>query len=132
MGKLYEVVIAGAGLVGLFLACELGMAGISVVALERDESPKSPWKEAPLGTRGRYMPSVDAFYRRALMDAIFAPDQARPLDLQKTPDFQFAGPFAGMMLDANKLDRALAVPFAGTGAAARTDDNRRVTRGHAG
>lgn len=35
----YDVAIAGAGPVGLFLACELGLAGVSVVVLEKLEDP---------------------------------------------------------------------------------------------
>ncbi|XXR75446.1 FAD-dependent monooxygenase [Sorangium sp. So ce394] len=38
----YDVIIAGAGPVGLFLACELGLAGASVLVLERDTTAASP------------------------------------------------------------------------------------------
>ena len=34
-GHHFDVIIAGAGPVGLFLACELGLAGVSVLVLER-------------------------------------------------------------------------------------------------
>ena len=34
---IYDVVIAGAGPVGLFLACELRLAGLSVLVLEQAE-----------------------------------------------------------------------------------------------
>ena len=44
-----DVIIAGAGPVGLFLACELGHAGCSVVVLERSESADSFLKEPPFG-----------------------------------------------------------------------------------
>jgi 2-polyprenyl-6-methoxyphenol hydroxylase-like FAD-dependent oxidoreductase len=40
----YDVVIAGGGPVGLFLACELGLAGTSVLVLERMKDPHSPLK----------------------------------------------------------------------------------------
>lgn len=43
----YDVIIAGAGPIGLFLACELGLANISVLVLERDEKAESPWKANP-------------------------------------------------------------------------------------
>ena len=36
--EIYDVVIAGAGPVGLFLACELRLAGLSVLVLEQDEN----------------------------------------------------------------------------------------------
>ncbi|MCZ0974672.1 FAD-dependent oxidoreductase [Streptomyces albulus] len=49
---MHDVVIVGAGPVGLFLACELGLAGCSVVVLEREAAPGSPWRAEPLGVRG--------------------------------------------------------------------------------
>ncbi|MEG0186548.1 MAG: FAD-dependent monooxygenase, partial [Stenotrophomonas sp.] len=48
---LYDVVIAGAGPVGLFLACELSQAGCSVLVLEQAASPESPLKRLPFGLR---------------------------------------------------------------------------------
>lgn len=39
---LYDVVIAGAGPVGLLLACELRLANLSVLVLEQAEDPHSP------------------------------------------------------------------------------------------
>jgi len=58
---MHDVVIVGAGPVGLFLACELGLAGRSVLVLEREPAPGSPWKATPLGLRGLYTTSVEAF-----------------------------------------------------------------------
>ncbi len=63
----YDVVIAGGGPVGLFLACELGLAGTSVLVLERMEDPHSPLKESWMGMRGLTLPSVAAFYRRGML-----------------------------------------------------------------
>ena len=63
----YDVVIAGGGPVGLFLACELGLAGTSVLVLERMDDPHSPLKESWMGMRGLNFPSVDAFYRRGML-----------------------------------------------------------------
>ena len=103
MSELYDVVIAGAGPIGLFLACELGLAGTSVLVLESDPKPESPWKVAPLGRRGLNTLSVEALYRRGLLSNFFDPRE-RPSSLQKTPGFQFGGHFAGILLDANKLD----------------------------
>jgi hypothetical protein len=48
----YDVIIAGAGPVGLFLACELRLAKLSVLALEQLEDPRSPLKRLPFGMRG--------------------------------------------------------------------------------
>jgi 2-polyprenyl-6-methoxyphenol hydroxylase-like FAD-dependent oxidoreductase len=38
---IYDVAIAGGGPVGLFLACELQLAGASVLVLERMEDPRT-------------------------------------------------------------------------------------------
>ena len=103
MSKLYDVIIAGAGPVGLFLACELGLARVSVLVLEHDLKRESPWKVNPLGRRGLNTLSVEAFYRRGLLSKLFDPEQ-RQSSHQKTPGFQFGGHFAGIMLNANKLD----------------------------
>jgi 2-polyprenyl-6-methoxyphenol hydroxylase-like FAD-dependent oxidoreductase len=46
---LYDVVIAGAGPVGLFLSCELAQAGCSVLLLEQAASPETPLKRLPFG-----------------------------------------------------------------------------------
>jgi 2-polyprenyl-6-methoxyphenol hydroxylase-like FAD-dependent oxidoreductase len=111
----YDVVIAGGGPVGLFLACELALAGTSVVVLEQMEDPHSPLKEGWMGMRGLNFPSVDAFYRRGMLKDVqrsslawMAP--AKPgFELQSqtstsAPAPRFAGHFAGIMLDANKID----------------------------
>src|SRR5580692_11819279 len=66
----YDVVIAGGGPVGLFLACELALAGTSVLVLERMEDPHSPLKESWMGMRGLNLPSVDTFYRRGMLKEV--------------------------------------------------------------
>jgi 2-polyprenyl-6-methoxyphenol hydroxylase-like FAD-dependent oxidoreductase len=71
----YDVVIAGAGPVGLFLACELRLAGASVLVLEQADDPASPLKVLPCGLRGLSAPALAALDRRGLLDAIVA---ARP------------------------------------------------------
>jgi 2-polyprenyl-6-methoxyphenol hydroxylase-like FAD-dependent oxidoreductase len=73
---IYDVVIAGAGPVGLFLACELRLAGLSVLALEQAEDPGSPLKRLPFGMRGLSAPTIEAFTRRGLLDDIAAPRRA--------------------------------------------------------
>jgi 2-polyprenyl-6-methoxyphenol hydroxylase-like FAD-dependent oxidoreductase len=73
---IYDVVIAGAGPVGLFLACELRLAGLSVLALEQAEDPRSPLKRLPFGMRGLSAPTIEAFTRRGLLDDIAAPQRA--------------------------------------------------------
>jgi len=93
---IYDVVIAGAGPVGLFLACELRLAGIPVLVLERAEDPRSPLKRLPFGMRGLSVPSVEAFYRRGLLNDI-APPSSPQLRHQ-------AGHFAGIPLDHANID----------------------------
>jgi 2-polyprenyl-6-methoxyphenol hydroxylase-like FAD-dependent oxidoreductase len=111
----YDVVIAGAGPVGLFLAFELGLAGTSVLVLERMEDPHSPLKEGWMGMRGLNFPSVDAFYRRGMLkdvreSSLAWMEPAKPgfaLNSQantSAPAPRFTGHFAGIMLDANKID----------------------------
>ncbi|QJP13832.1 FAD-dependent oxidoreductase [Starkeya sp. ORNL1] len=73
----HDVVIAGAGPVGLFLACELRLAELSVLVLERAEDPRSPLKRLPFGMRGLSAPTIEAFYRRGWLDDIAAPQRAK-------------------------------------------------------
>lgn len=100
----YDVIIAGAGPVGLLLASELRLAGASVLVLEKDLTNDSPWKVFPLGWRGLNVPSVEALYRRGLYDK-FSNSGPSPV-AKKTGLFPgySAGHFAGIMLDSNKLD----------------------------
>ncbi|MER9655052.1 FAD-dependent monooxygenase [Mesorhizobium sp. M0152] len=72
----YDVVISGAGPVGLLLACELRLAGLSVLVLEQAEDPRSPLKRLPFGMRGLSVPTVEALYRRGLLDDVTAPQRA--------------------------------------------------------
>ncbi|KAI1377824.1 monooxygenase [Hypoxylon crocopeplum] len=104
MSKSYDVIIAGAGPIGLFLACELGTAGASVLVLERNLELDAPWKVEPLGRRGINTVSIEALYRRGLLDQVVEHNVNRLGSIVKTPGFQFAGHFAGMLLNANKLD----------------------------
>jgi 2-polyprenyl-6-methoxyphenol hydroxylase-like FAD-dependent oxidoreductase len=62
-----DVIISGAGPVGLFLACELALAKCSVLILEKAEDPHSPLKQLPFGIRGLSSLSIEAFYRRGLL-----------------------------------------------------------------
>ena len=109
----YDVVIAGAGPVGLFLACELGLRGLSTLVLEREEDPHSPLKAAWMGMRGLNFPSVEAVYRRGLLPEVRrsslawmdATADTRGFKLGGGPSApRFAGHFAGIMLDAGKID----------------------------
>src|SRR5580704_14533775 len=111
----YDVIIAGAGPVGLFLACELRLAKLSVLVLEQLEDPHSPLKRLPFGMRGLWGPSIEAFYRRGLLEQIAsqpranqgAPGQpAQPRPGAMAPGSQRSGPaghFAGIQFDHGNI-----------------------------
>ncbi|GKT46023.1 monoogygenase CPUR_05431 [Colletotrichum spaethianum] len=103
MNKLYDVIIAGAGPVGLLLACELGLARMSVLVLERDAAPESPWKTQPFGFRGLQTSSIEILNRRGLIDKFFDLSE-RPHSPKARGGSKFGGHFAGIMLDMHKLD----------------------------
>jgi 2-polyprenyl-6-methoxyphenol hydroxylase-like FAD-dependent oxidoreductase len=63
----HDVIISGAGPVGLFLACELALTKCSVVILEKAENPHSRLKRLPFGIRGLSAPTIEALYRRGLL-----------------------------------------------------------------
>jgi 2-polyprenyl-6-methoxyphenol hydroxylase-like FAD-dependent oxidoreductase len=65
--SIHDVIISGAGPVGLFLACELALAKCSVLILEKAENPHSPLKQLPFGIRGLSAPTIEALYRRGLL-----------------------------------------------------------------
>ncbi|MFB9689391.1 FAD-dependent monooxygenase [Amycolatopsis plumensis] len=101
---MHDVVIAGAGPVGLFLACELGLAGRSVLVLEREPEPRSPWRSFPLGMRGLSGGSAEAFHRRGLLPALLAAS-----DVDERPEAiapRSVGHFAGTPLDPADVDLA--------------------------
>ncbi|MGY5778110.1 FAD-dependent monooxygenase [Rhizobium sp. LEGMi135b] len=74
---IHDVLVAGGGPVGLFLACELRLAGLSVLVLEQAENPRSPLKRLPFGMRGLSAPTIEAFYRRGLLNDISTPKPAK-------------------------------------------------------
>ncbi|MEU9942930.1 FAD-dependent monooxygenase [Streptomyces lavendulae] len=112
---MHDVMVVGAGPVGLALACELGLAGCSVLVLEREPALGSPLRAAPLGRRGLSAASAEAFYRRGMLEPLLkasgvqevfgeAPEEGAPARPR------FGGHFAGMMLDGTQVDVA-ALPF---------------------
>ncbi|MFD7031529.1 FAD-dependent oxidoreductase [Streptomyces sp. NPDC059917] len=116
---MHDVVIVGAGPVGLTLACELGLAGCSVLVLEREPEPGSPLRAAPLGMRGLSTASVEAFYRRGLLEPLLAASGVQemwaPLAGAGAASAPSSGPrigghFAGMILDGSLIDLT-ALPF---------------------
>jgi len=123
----YDVVIAGAGPVGLLLACELRLAGVSVLLLEKLADPNLPIKAGAIGGRALNIPTIEVLYRRGLLPALekaalwwagASTDRkgleaavrgaAPPSELEipsNRPEIprRFVGHF-GMMLDANFVD----------------------------
>ena len=64
---IYDVIISGAGPVGLFLACELALAKCAVLILEKAADPHSTLKQLPFGVRGLSSLSIESLYRRDLL-----------------------------------------------------------------
>lgn len=106
---LYDVIIAGAGPVGLLLACELRLAKLSVLMLEQAEDPHSPLKQPPFGIRGLSIPTLEALHRRGLFDAATAPhpggDDAPPPHWAQQAH-RPGGHFAGIQFFHDKIDAA--------------------------
>jgi len=105
----YDVIIAGAGPVGLFLACELALARCSVLVLEKAEHPHSLLKQMPFGMRGLNAPSIEALDRRGLLAELAVPQRAAP---SFAPAATGTGPrpqgghFAGIQLPASLIHPA--------------------------
>jgi 2-polyprenyl-6-methoxyphenol hydroxylase-like FAD-dependent oxidoreductase len=105
----YDVVIAGAGPVGLFLACELRLAKLSVLVIEQAEDARSPLKRLPFGMRGLSAPTLDALCRRGLLEEVAAPSAeqsprggAHWLGQARRP----GGHFAGIQFHHDMIDTA--------------------------
>ncbi|MFJ8828268.1 FAD-dependent monooxygenase [Streptomyces sp. NPDC102467] len=107
-----DVIIAGGGPVGLFLAGELALSGCSVLVLERDEEHSAPLKALPLGLRGLNAGSAETFYRRGLLAALTKASGVDEKNVGADPEAVRApaprdvSHFAGMMLDAADIDVA--------------------------
>ncbi|MBL4675297.1 MAG: FAD-dependent monooxygenase [Mucilaginibacter sp.] len=105
---LYDVIISGGGPVGLFLACELALAKCTVLILEKVEDPHSPLKQLPFGLRGLNSPSIEALYRRGLLQEMELHKRFKtphistnPKPGEKAPG---AGHFARIPFDRAKFD----------------------------
>ncbi|MFF4573746.1 FAD-dependent monooxygenase [Streptomyces sp. NPDC001410] len=106
----YDVVVAGAGPVGLFLGCELGLGGARVLVVERLTEVDETIKAGAVN-----IPSAVAFYRRGLlpeMAAVWEAALERMRAFRKQGDEgdrprmppKFAGHFAGIMMDPDLFD----------------------------
>jgi len=104
---IYDVIISGAGPVGLFLACELALAKCSVLVLEKAENPQSPLKNLPFGIRGLSSPTIEALYRRGLLDELELHKRLKNPHLTPAagprPRRQ-AGHFAGILFYEDRID----------------------------
>lgn len=105
----FDVIVSGAGPVGLFLACELALAKCSVLILEKAEDAQSSLKRLPFGIRGLNAPSVEALYRRGLLPEFQLYKQVK--NPHATGSAQMKPPkggghFAGIQFNDAKIDSA--------------------------
>lgn len=104
MHTIYDVMISGAGPVGLFLAGELASGGCSVLVLEKAADPHSPLKQMPFGLRGLSAPTIAAFEQRGLLDQLEVPKRVRhPFGHVASAQ---AGHFAGIPFYYGDVDMA--------------------------
>jgi 2-polyprenyl-6-methoxyphenol hydroxylase-like FAD-dependent oxidoreductase len=98
----YDVLVAGAGPVGLMLATELQLAGARVLVVERLEEIDTAAKAGAINTA-----SAEAFERRGLLPALEAalrrlfPDALNPFGMRRPP---FVGHFGGIQVPAAPVD----------------------------
>ena len=103
--SIYDVIISGAGPVGLFLASELALAKCSVLILEKTENPHSPLKQLPFGIRGLSAPTIEAFYRRGLLKELEVPKRLKnPHSTTVQGTRRQAGHFAGIPFYDDNID----------------------------
>jgi len=103
--SIHDVIIAGAGPVGLFLACELALAKCSVLILEKAEDPYSPLKQIPFGMRGLNALSVEALYRRDLLQELELHKRLKNPHLNtKQGGRRQVGHFAGIPFHDDNID----------------------------
>ncbi len=101
----YHVIVAGAGPVGLFLACELALAKCSVLVLEKAEHLPSPLKQLPFGLRGLNALSIEALDRRGLLEQLEVPKRLKdPHSNAAQGSRRQVGHFAGIPLLAGNVD----------------------------
>ncbi len=92
----YDVLVAGAGPIGLVLATELQLTGVQVLVVERRDEPDTVLKAEGINTA-----SIEALDRRGLLPAAEAAVQRRA-QAHYAP---FAGHFGGIQVPAAPVDR---------------------------
>ncbi|MEH1845243.1 MAG: FAD-dependent monooxygenase [Nostoc sp.] len=83
--SVYDVIISGAGPVGLFLSCELALTKCSVLILEKADNPHSPLKQLPFGIRGLSAPTIETLYRRGLLNELEIHKRLKNPHITSTP-----------------------------------------------
>ncbi|WP_327139598.1 FAD-dependent monooxygenase [Nocardia sp. NBC_01327] len=110
MNETHDVVVVGAGPVGLMLACELRLAGVDVLVVERLSEPDRTVKAGAIN-----VPTAQALARRGLLPDLQAQQQATMaqfatfrrdagLAAPTAGTQRAAGHFAGIMLDTSLID----------------------------
>src|ERR1700678_2704415 len=104
--SIYDVIISGAGPVGLFLACELALAKCSGLMLEKAKNPYSPLKQFPFGIRGLSTPTIEALYSRGLLEKLEVHKRLRNPHKTSTPEGprRQVGHFAGIPFLEGNID----------------------------
>jgi 2-polyprenyl-6-methoxyphenol hydroxylase-like FAD-dependent oxidoreductase len=100
----YDVLVAGAGPVGLMLATELQLAGARVLVAERRSELDTGLKAEGFNTA-----SAEAFERRGLLPALEAVLRRRSADALEAAGLRrpssFAGHFGGIQVPAEPVDK---------------------------
>ncbi|MEV4238770.1 MULTISPECIES: FAD-dependent monooxygenase [unclassified Nocardia] len=107
MNETFDVAVAGAGPVGLMLACELRLGGAEVLVVERLADPDMTIKAAAIN-----VPTAQAFYRRGMLPDLLEQQNATVQRIRAagmfpnaaTQRLPIAGHFAGIMLRADEID----------------------------
>jgi len=102
-----DVIIAGAGPIGLFLACELALAKCSVLVLEKSENPMSAVKQIPFGIRGLSAPTIEFLHLRGFLDELEIHKRMKsPHQNSGQGARRQVGHFAGIPIHDGDIDRS--------------------------